>query len=63
MDAPITTASIAELADRAARVAATTHEPQTNPFNASTPDHLEWARRYEVALLRHSAHPEGEGTA
>jgi hypothetical protein len=63
MDAAITTVSIAELADRAARLAIQTMEPQPNPFEPGTADHTEFAKRFDVAMVRHSAHPEGEGTA
>lgn len=63
MDASITQVTIAELADTAARRAVETHEHQPNPFEAGTSDAIEFKRRYEIALLRHSQHPEGEGTA
>jgi hypothetical protein len=63
MDTPITTVSIAELADRAARLAIETMEPQPNPFEPGSADHVEFNKRFEVAMRRHSAHPEGEGTA
>lgn len=57
-------ASIAELADIAARLALETHEAQPNPFPAGTPEHDEFGRRYNIAKLRLSAEAlEGEASA
>lgn len=63
MDSAIRTLTIAEAADQAARLAVTTGEPQANPHTPGTSDAIDWQQRYEVALLRHSAAPDGEGTA
>jgi hypothetical protein len=56
-------ATIAQLADAAARLAVETHETQPNPFDEGSPDAIEFQRRYEIALLRHSQHEEGEASA
>lgn len=63
MDSSIRIVDLAELADRAARIAVQTHERQENPFEPGTLQAKDWQRRYEVALLRHSAHEESEGSA
>lgn len=63
MDASISQVTIAQQADLAARKAVATFEPQPNPHTPGTPDAMEWARRYHVALLRHSQPEDAEASA
>ena len=63
MDAPVRPLTIAEEADALARIAVESGEPQANPYEPGSSRHAEFSKRYQVAILRHSA-PEGaEGSA
>jgi hypothetical protein len=47
--------AIAQQADDAARRAVQTEADQTNPYPVGSDAAAEWARRYHIALLKHSA--------